>query len=171
MAWFDEVVGPVTKSVPALVEGEMIGGDAGFERGVDEDFAAGTVGCATDFEDGAGAVADEEVAVAVEGDAGGDAHAFGVGGDGALGRDAVDGAFGAGAGVEVAVAVEGEAGGVEQIADEGADLEVALDLKDGDGDGLAARLRRRWRRRCRRRRLRGWRRGGGFRPWGRRREG
>ena len=74
----------------------------------------------------------------VEGDAGGDAHAFGVSGDRALGGDAVDGAFGAGTGVEVAVGAEGEAGGVEQIADERADLEVALDLKDGDGNGLAA---------------------------------
>ena len=92
------------------------------------------LGGAVDLEDGAGAVADEEVAVAVEGDAGGDAHAFGVGGDGSLGGDAVDGAFGAGAGVEVALGVEGEAGGVEQVADEGCDLEVALDFEDGDGD-------------------------------------
>ena len=91
-----------------------------------------------DLEDGSGAVADEEVAVAVEGDAGGDAHAFGVGGDGASGGDAIDGAFGAGAGVEVAVGAEGEAGGVEEIADERTDLEVALDSEDGDGDVLAA---------------------------------
>jgi hypothetical protein len=108
-----------------VVEGEVVGGDAGLERGVDEDLAvaqdparAGRA-LGPDLEDGAGAVADEEVAVAIEGDAGGDAHAFGVGGDGALGRDAVDGALGARAGVEVAVGVEGEAGGVEQLADEG----------------------------------------------------
>ena len=63
-----------------VVEGEMVRGDAGLEGGEDEDLAAGI-----DLEDGAGAVADEEAAVAVEGDAGGDAHAFGVGGDGSLG--------------------------------------------------------------------------------------
>src|SRR5207302_4630565 len=85
--------------------------------------------------------ADKQVPVAVEGDAGGDAHALGVGGDGALGRDAVDGAFGAGAGVEVAIGVEGEAGGVEDVADERAHLEVALNLKDGDGDRLTALAR------------------------------
>jgi len=123
-----------------VVEGEVVGGDGGFERGVDEDLATGAVGVgAADLEDGAGTVADEEVAVAVEGDAGGDAHAFGVGGDGSLGGDAVDVAFGAGAGVEVAFGVEGEAGGVHEIADEGRDLEVAMDFKDGDGSGLAAR--------------------------------
>jgi hypothetical protein len=123
-----------------VVEGEMVGGDAGFERGVDEDLAAGAVGVgAADLEDGAGAVADEEVAVAIEGDAGGDAHAFGVSGHGALGGDAIDGAFGAGAGVEVAVGTEGEAGGVHEVADEGANLEVALNLEDRHGNGLAAR--------------------------------
>ena len=82
----------------------MVSGDAWFEGGVDEDLAAGAVGVgAADFEDGSGAVADEEIAVTVEGDAGGDAHAFGIGGDGAVGGDTIDGSFGAGAGVEVAV--------------------------------------------------------------------
>ena len=86
------------------IEGEVVGGDGGLEGGVDEDFAAAAGGGGGgDLEDGAGTVSDEEVAVAVEGDAGGDAHALGVGGDGAGGGDAVDGAFGAGAGVEVAV--------------------------------------------------------------------
>src|ERR1700722_10994873 len=117
----------------------MVGGDTRFECGVDEDFAAGSLGVGAAYlEDGAGTVADEEIAVAVEGDAGGDAHAFGVGGDGALGRDAVDGAFGAGAGVEVAFGVEGETGGVHQIADKGCDLEVARDFEDRDRGGLAA---------------------------------
>ena len=91
-----------------------------------------------DLEDGAGAVADEEVAVAVEGDAGGDAHALGVGGDGAGGGDAVDGALGARAGVEGAAGVEGEPGGVEQVAHKGPHLEVARDREDGDRHGLAA---------------------------------
>ena len=44
------------------VDGEVIGGDAGLECGVDEDLALGI-----DFEDGAAAVADEEVALGVKG--------------------------------------------------------------------------------------------------------
>src|ERR1700743_3460788 len=118
----------------------MIGGNAGFEGGVDEGFATGAVGVgAADFEDGAGTVADEEIAIAVEGDTCGDAHALGVSGDGALGGDAIDSAFGAGADVEVAIGTEGETGGVEDVADERANLKIALDLEDGDGDGLTAR--------------------------------
>ena len=42
-------------------------------RGEDEDLAV-----APDLEDGSAAVADVEIALAVEGDAGGDSHAFGV---------------------------------------------------------------------------------------------
>jgi len=112
---------------------------AGFGGGVVAgDFVAGrTRDLAADFEDGAGAVADVEIALVVEGDAGGDAEAFGVGGDLAGGGDAIDGAFGAGADVEVAEAIEGEAGGVEELADEGADLEVAVDGEDADGNLLA----------------------------------
>ena len=57
----------------------------------------------------------------------------------ALGRDAVDGAFGARAGVEIAVRAEGERGDVEQISREGARLKVTPDADDGDGRALAAR--------------------------------
>src|ERR1700733_6685447 len=109
----------------------MVGGDAGFEGGVDEGLlvptaaGAGVVGVgAGDFEDGAGAVTDEEIAIAIEGDACGNAHALGIGGDGAFGRDAVDGAFGAGTDVEITVGTEGEASGVEEVTDEGADLKI-----------------------------------------------
>ena len=55
------------------VDGHVIGGGAGLEGGVDEDLALGI-----DFEDGAAAVADKEVALGVEGRAGGHAHALRV---------------------------------------------------------------------------------------------
>src|ERR1700744_5829632 len=101
----------------------MIGGDAGLEGGVDEGFATGAVGVgAADFEDGAGTVADEEIAIAIEGDTCGDAHALRVGGDGALGGDPIDSAFGAGADVEITIGAEGEAGGIEDVADVGGNL-------------------------------------------------
>ena len=90
-------------------EAEVVEGGGWLEGGEDEDLtgAVGIVGieraaglvagrsAGNDLEDGAGAVADEEVAAAVEGDAGGDPHTFGEGGDGAGGGDAVDRAFGA----------------------------------------------------------------------------
>jgi hypothetical protein len=107
------------------IEGQVVGGDGGFERGEDEDLAAGV-----DLEDGSGAISDVEIAVAVEGDAGCDSHALGVGGDSALGRDAVDRPFGARACVEVAIGIEGEPGRVHQVADEGDHLEVALNAED-----------------------------------------
>src|SRR6185312_3387092 len=48
-------------------------------------------------------------------------------------------AFGTRAGVEVAVRTKGEPGDVEQVAGEGAGLEVATDADDGDGGAFAAR--------------------------------
>src|ERR1700754_3095102 len=115
----------------------MIGCDARLKRRIDEDFAAGVISvCAGNFEDGAGAVTDEEVAVAIESDTCRDAHALGVGGDGTLRGDAVDGAFGARADVEVTVGTKREPGGVENLPDERANLKIALNLEDGDGDGL-----------------------------------
>jgi hypothetical protein len=116
------------------VDGEVIGGDAGLERGVDEDLALGI-----DLEDGAAAVADEEIAVGVKGRAGGDAHAFGVDGGLAGGVDAVDVALGARGDEEVAVGIEGQAGGVEDAGDEGSGAAVGADAHDGDGRLLAAR--------------------------------
>ena len=71
-----------------MVEGEMIGRNAGLERGEDENLAV-----AGDLEDGPAAVAHIEVLSAVEGDAGGDPHALGIRGHGAIGSDAVYGAI------------------------------------------------------------------------------
>src|SRR6201999_4635089 len=86
------------------------------------------------------AVADEEIAVAIESNAGSHTHTFREGGDVVtFGRDAVYGAFGARAGIEVAVRAEGERGDVEQVAREGPGLEVASDADDRDGGALAAR--------------------------------
>src|SRR3569833_991310 len=55
------------------VDCEVVGGDAGLKRGVNEDLAV-----AVDFEDGSTAIADEEIALRIEDSASGDAHAFGV---------------------------------------------------------------------------------------------
>src|SRR5581483_5733742 len=109
-------------------EGKVVGSNGGLERGEDEDLAGVARTVRAHLEDGAGAVADEEVAVAIEGDAGGDAHAFGEGGDVvAFRRDAVDGAFGARACIEIAVGAEGQRGDVEQVARKGARLEIPAD--------------------------------------------
>src|SRR5215472_5745061 len=111
----------------------MVGGYGGLERGVDEDFAVWI-----DLEDGAAAVADEEVSIAVECGACGDTHSFGVDGELACGIDAVDVALGARGDEEVAVGVEGEPGGVENAFDVGSASAVRADADYGDGGGLAA---------------------------------
>src|ERR1035438_3598404 len=90
------------------VDGQVIGRDAGLQGGVDEDLALGI-----DFEDGAAAVADEEVALGVESCACCHAHALDVYGGLARCVYAVDVALSAGGDEEVAVGVEGQAGGVE----------------------------------------------------------
>jgi len=61
MASLELSAGAVTKRTPFRVEGEVIGGGRGFEGGVDENLALGI-----DFEDGATAVADEEIALDVK---------------------------------------------------------------------------------------------------------
>ena len=126
-------MGPVTKSGSRGVDGEVIGGDAGLEGGVDEDLAL-----RIDFEDGAAAVADEEVAFGVEGGSGGHAHAFSVGGELAGGVDAVDGALGARGDEEVALGIKGQAGGVEDAGDKGRAAAVGADADDGDWSLFAA---------------------------------
>ena len=92
-----------------------------------------------DFEDGAAAVADEEVALGVEGRAGGHAHALGVEGGLAGVVDAVDVALGARGDEEVALGIEGQAGGVEDAGDEGRAAAVGADAHHRYGGLLAAR--------------------------------
>ena len=130
----DAVVGAGDKKISRGTEGQVIGGDAGFESGEDEDLLV-----AGDFEDGAVAVADVETLFAIEGDAGGHAHAFGVGGHGSVGRDAVDGAIEARRNIHLALAIEGDGGGIHHLGDEGLDVVVGVDLEDGDRNFLAAR--------------------------------
>src|SRR5579859_746744 len=66
-------------------EREVIGSNARLERREHENLAV-----ARDLENRSAAVADVEIFFAIEGNSGGDSHAFGVGGHGAIGRDFVD---------------------------------------------------------------------------------
>ena len=81
------IVGTGYEEISLRTECQVVGGNAELERGKDKDLLI-----ARDFEDGAVAVADVKALVAIEGDAGGDAHAFGIGRGGAVGSDAVDSA-------------------------------------------------------------------------------
>ena len=108
-------------------EGQMVGGDGGFERGKDEDFTLWP-----DLEDGARTVTDIEVAGGVEGDTGGNAHALDEDCDLSGGRDLVDGAVMARGDVERAVRAKGHAGRVDDIAGIGAAIVVEIDLVNRD---------------------------------------
>ena len=92
-----------------------------------------------DFEDGAAAIADEEIAFRVESRASSDAHTFDIVGEFARGIDAIDVAFSARGDEEVAVGIEGEAGGIENSGDEWSGAAIGADADDGDWRLLAAR--------------------------------
>ena len=115
-------------------EGDVVRGNTRFERGEDENLAV-----AGNLEDGSAAVADIKILVAIEGDSGGDPHAFGVGRHGAVGRDFVDGFVVARRNVHLTLAVEGNRGGVHQIAEKRLDVVVGVDLENRYGNFLSAR--------------------------------
>src|SRR5208283_2188954 len=69
----------------AGMEGEMVGGEGGFQRRKDKNLAV-----RADFENGAAAVADEKISLGVKGEAGGNAHALDPLLAAAVGSDAVN---------------------------------------------------------------------------------
>src|ERR1051326_6962117 len=115
-------------------ERQVIGGDTRLESGEDKNLAV-----AGNLEDGAAAIADVEVLVLVKGDAGGDAHALGVGRHGAVGRDLVHRPVVARGDVQLSGTIEGDGGGVHHLAEERTHGVVGLDAVDGDGNLLPAR--------------------------------
>src|SRR6185437_8633289 len=101
------------------IHGEVIGGDTGFEGGVDEDFAL-----RINFKNCAATIADEEIALCIEDSARGNAHAFGIESGLAGAIDAVDISLGARGDKEIAFGAEGQAGGIEDSGDEGSSAAV-----------------------------------------------
>ena len=102
--------------VPRGGERQVIGRDAGLERGKDVDLAV-----AGDLEDGSAAVADVEILFRIEGYTGGHAHALRVGCHRAVGRNAVHRAVVARGDVQVPGRVQRQAGGVHQFGNKGLD--------------------------------------------------
>ena len=115
------------------VERQVIGRERRFKSGEDENLAFGI-----DFENRAAAVADVEVAGFIEGEAGGDAHAFNPLHGAAVGGNAVNRAVVAAGNVEESVAIDGEAGGVHHFGDEGLHGVRGGDFVQRDGNFLAA---------------------------------
>src|ERR1700678_11822 len=116
----------------------MIGGYAWLQSVADEDFTGAIRIAGRDLENRPIAVADEEVAVGVEGRSGGHDHAFGVDGGLTARVDAVDGALGARSDEEIAFGIECEARRVEDSADEGSSYAIGADAHDRNRRLLAA---------------------------------
>ena len=112
----------------------MIGGDRGLDGGEDVNLAL-----AADFENGAAAVADIEEALLIEGDAGGDAHAFDVHGEVSAGRDLVDHAIVAAGGVEHAFGVEARPVAFIRSETSGSGVMMRIDFIDRNGSFLSGR--------------------------------
>src|SRR5579864_840381 len=130
------VGGAGDEQVALRTERQVIRRNADFQRGKDEDLLI-----ASNLEDGAVAVADVEALLTVKRDPGGHAHAFGVGGHGSVGSDAINGAIVARRDIHLSLAIEGDGGGVHHVVNKRLDGVVGIDLKDGDGNLLAAGTR------------------------------
>src|SRR5579864_8793633 len=130
------VGGAGDEQVPLRTERQVIRRNADFKGRKDEDLLI-----ASNLKDGAVAVADVEALLAIERNPGGHAHAFRVGGHGAVGSDPIDGAIVARRDIHLSLAVEGDGGGVHHVINERLDGVVGIDLKDGDWDLLAAGTR------------------------------
>ena len=130
----DAVVGACNEEISLRTERQMIRRDAHFERGKNEDLLI-----ARDLEDGAVAVTDVQTLFAVEGDASGDSHAFGVRRHGAVLRDTIDGTVEARRDVHQPLAVEGNGRWVHHLRYERLHVVVGIDLKDRDRDFLPSR--------------------------------
>src|SRR5207237_10077990 len=102
-----------------------IGGDVGVQRVKDEQLAV-----AGDAPDGPSAVANIKALLVVKGNAGGNAHAFGISTHGAVGRYAVNSALIARRHVHLTLGVKGDAGGVHQVRKKRLDVVVGINFVD-----------------------------------------
>src|SRR6266436_974982 len=106
-------------------ERDVIGGNARLQRGEDKNLPV-----ASDLENGSAAVADVEILRGIEGNAGRDPHAFGLGRYGAVRRDFVHSLVMPRRNVHLAFAVESNRGGVHHFAEKRLDVVVRVDLED-----------------------------------------
>src|SRR5437764_743918 len=115
----------------------MVSGHAGLQRGEHKHLAV--FGNAPD---GPSPVTYIEVLLVIESDAGGDAHAFGVGIHGAIGRYPVDRTLVARGDIHLSFRIEGDTGGVHEIGKKGLDVVVGIDPVDRYRNLLASRARK-----------------------------
>src|SRR5205814_1105014 len=109
----DTIIRAGYEKISLRTEGEVVGRKADLEGGEDKDLLI-----ASDLEDGAIAISNVETLLAVEGDAGGHAHAFGVGGSGAVGSHAINSTVEAGGNIHLPLAIEGDRCRVHHFIDE-----------------------------------------------------
>jgi hypothetical protein len=114
-------------------ERQVVCSERWFQRGENKNFAF-----RINFENRAAAIADVKIPGFVEGEAGGDAHAFDPLHRAAIGRNAVNSSVVAAGNEKKTVAIDGEAGGIHHFRDEGLDGVGGSDFVKGDGNFLAA---------------------------------
>src|SRR5258708_21189802 len=90
------------KKVSLRTEGEVICRDARLQSGEHEDLLV-----AANLKNGAAAVANVEILIAIKGDAPGDSHALGISGHGSVRRHTVDRAVMPGGNIHLPLSIEG----------------------------------------------------------------
>src|SRR5438270_9098979 len=103
----------------------MIRGNTRFQSGEDKDLLV-----AANLEDGATAVADVEILIAVERDAGGDSHAFGIRGHISARGHAIHGAIMPRGSIHLALTIESDRGRIHHVGYERLEVVVVIDFED-----------------------------------------
>ncbi len=128
--------GPGHEQVAVRTEGQVIGRDAGLDRGEDKNLTV-----FADLENRAAAIAYIKILGGIEGDPRRNSHALGVGGHGSVRRDPVHRAVEARGYVHLPGAVEGDGRGIGHLRKKRLHVVIGVNFVDGHGYLLPARSR------------------------------
>ncbi len=113
---------------------QMVSGNAGLKGRENKNLAV-----ARDFENGSAAVADVKILRAIERDAGGHTHSFGIGRHRPIGGYAVHRAFETGRNVHLSCAIESDCGGIHHVREKWFDFVAGVNFVNRDWNFLPTR--------------------------------